>query len=269
MSKKPTTLEAAALTNFTPAGQAALYHIHLAQQAERDELAALEEEKKKEKRLREEIRPEEVRAGEVVDKWIKEWCPPLYQFLDIPAPPHLTIGIFVLLHLAYWYTVPWYFHFLLTWPVTYFIPLYCTWKSIYKSRDRVLWLSYWIILSVLEYFEILLFRDQARSLVWWPKLKAIFCLVMYSIIDNEIILDSRGKPKDKKPIYGAIKLVEKFLPKEKPKDDKEKGKAKEKEREKRSSGDKSREKEKDKKSSKEKDKKSKAKGTEKDKKISK
>nr|XP_019050417.1 hypothetical protein I302_00849 [Kwoniella bestiolae CBS 10118]OCF29347.1 hypothetical protein I302_00849 [Kwoniella bestiolae CBS 10118] len=252
MSKKPTTLEAAALTNFTPAGQAALYHIHLAQQAERDELAALEEEKKKEKRLREEIRPEEVRAGEVVDKWIKEWCPPLYQFLDIPAPPHLTIGIFVLLHLAYWYTVPWYFHFLLTWPVTYFIPLYCTWKSIYKSRDRVLCDEMTHKAIILDYI-----------------LKAIFCLVMYSIIDNEIILDSRGKPKDKKPIYGAIKLVEKFLPKEKPKDDKEKGKAKEKEREKRSSGDKSREKEKDKKSSKEKDKKSKAKGTEKDKKISK
>ncbi|KAK6907390.1 hypothetical protein I203_101384 [Kwoniella mangroviensis CBS 8507] len=262
MSKNPTTLEAAALTNFTPAGQAALYHIHLAQQAEKDELAALEEAKKKEKKFREEIRPEEVKAGEVVDRWIEDWCPPLYQFLDIFASPHLTIGIFIFLHFAYWYTIPWYFHFLLAWPIVYFIPLYCTGKSTFKPKDRVLWLSYWIILSVLEYFEILLFRDQARSLVWWPKLKAIFCLVMYSIIDTEVILDSRGKPKDKKPIYGAIKLIEKFLPKEKDesKETKDRDKDKEREREKRSGSSKEKdrkEKEKDKKS-KEEDKKKKS-----------
>ncbi|WWC96915.1 hypothetical protein V866_003790 [Kwoniella sp. B9012] len=262
MSKKPTTLEAAALTNFTPAGQAALYHIHLAQQAEKDELAALEDAKGKEKKLREEIRPEEVKAGQVVDRWIKDWCPPSYQFLDIFASPHLSIGIFISLHFGYWYTIPWYFHFLLTWPIIYFIPLYCTSKSIYKTKDRMLWLSYWMILSVLEYFEILLFRDQARSLVWWPKLKAIFCLVMYSIIDTEVILDSRGKPKDKKPIYGAIKLIDKFLPKEKDKskETKDTDKDKEREREKRSGSSKEKdrkEKEKDK-ESKEEDKKKKS-----------
>ncbi|WWC60355.1 uncharacterized protein I303_102926 [Kwoniella dejecticola CBS 10117] len=212
MSKKPTELESAALTNFTPAGQAALYHIHLAQQAEKDEKAALDAEKKRQEKAREENRPEELRAGEIVDRWIKEWCPPLYQFLDIFSPPHLTIGIFIFAHLAFWYTVPWYFHFVIPWPTTYFIPLYCSWKSIYSSKDRVLWLSYWPILGVLEYFEILLFRDQARSMVRWPKLKAIFCIVMYSIIDNQVILDSRGKPKDKKPIFGAVKLMKKILP---------------------------------------------------------
>ncbi|WWC68595.1 uncharacterized protein I206_102525 [Kwoniella pini CBS 10737] len=227
MSKKPTELEAAALTHFTPAGQAALYHIHLAQQAEKDEIAALEAERKKEKKLLEENRPEEVEAGKVINRLIKEWCPPLYQFLDIFSPPHLTIGIFILLHFAFWYTIPWYFHFIISWPTTYFIPLYCSWKSIYSSKDRILWLSYWVILCVLEYFEILLFRDQARSMVWWPKLKTIFCIIMYSVIDNEIILDSRGKPKDKKPIFGAIKLMEKFLPAPPKEKDQKKARSKE------------------------------------------
>ena len=71
MSKRPTELEAATLTNFTPAGQAALYHIHLAQQAERDEKAALDAERKqREEKLKDEERPEEVEAGKVVDTWV-------------------------------------------------------------------------------------------------------------------------------------------------------------------------------------------------------
>ncbi|WWC87931.1 uncharacterized protein L201_002831 [Kwoniella dendrophila CBS 6074] len=237
MSKKPTELEAAALTHFTPAGQAALYHIHLAQQAEKDEKLKLENEKKKEKKLREESRPEEVKAGEIVDNWIQDWCPPLYQFLNIFASPHLAIGIFISLHFAFWYTTPWHFHFFISWPVIHFIPIYCTWKSIYTTKDRILWLSYWPILCVIEYLEVLLFKDQARAMIWWPKIKAIFCVMMYSIIDNEVVLDSRGKPKDKKPVFGAIKIMEKFLPsppkeREKPQDDKEKDRESSKGREK-------------------------------------
>ncbi|WRT65734.1 uncharacterized protein IL334_002682 [Kwoniella shivajii] len=225
MSKKLTELEAAALTSFTPAGQAALYNIHLAQQAEKDERDALKAAEEKKKKLLEDVRPEEVRPGEVVDGWIQEWCPPLYQFLDIFAAPHLAIGIFILFHMTYWYTTPWYIHFLIPWPTIYLIPIYCTWKCMKNPKDRVLLLSYWPILCVLEYLEILLFRDQARSMVWWPKLKAIFCFVIYCVIDNDVILDSRGKPKDKKPVYGAVKLIERFLPsppEEKSKDAKEK-----------------------------------------------
>ncbi|KAK8861611.1 hypothetical protein IAR55_002434 [Kwoniella newhampshirensis] len=218
MSKRPTIQESAALTSvssWTPAQQAALYHIHLAQQAEKDEEKELKELEKTEREIREEVRPEEVKAGEIVDGWINDWCPPLFTFLDIFAPPHLAIGIFVLLHFAYWYSTPWYLHFLLSWPTTYFIPLWCTYRSIRYDENRALWLSFWPILSFLEYLETLLFRDHARALIWWPKLKAIFCVVMYSIIDNEVVLDSRGRPRDKKPVFGATKLAEKFLPAEK------------------------------------------------------
>ncbi|WVF65811.1 hypothetical protein IAT40_000548 [Kwoniella sp. CBS 6097] len=232
MSKKPTELEAAALTSWTPAGQAALYHVHLAQQAERDEQKAIKDAEKKENKARDDIRPEEVLAGEVVDNWIKDWCPALFEFLDLLAPPHLAIGVFALLHFVFWYYTPWYLHFLLPWPMIYLIPLHGTWKAIRGSKDRILWQSYWCIIGVVEYLEILLFRDQARSLIWWPKIKAISCIVLYCVIENDFILDSRGKPKGKNPIFGAIKLVEKFLPSpskakshEEGKDDKSKDKS--------------------------------------------
>ncbi|WVR03786.1 hypothetical protein IAU60_000781 [Kwoniella sp. DSM 27419] len=213
MSKKATELEAAALaTSWNPASQAALYHIHLAQQAERDEQKAIAEAEKREKKLREDVRPDEVKAGEVVDTWIKRWCPPLFDFLDVFAPPHLAIGIFIILHVAYWYAAPWYLHFLLIWPMTYIVPLYGTWGAMREPATRVLWLSYWPIVSIIEYLEILLFRDQARALVWWPKLKAIFCVVMYCVVENEPILDSKGRLKGTEPVYGAVKLVKRLLP---------------------------------------------------------
>ncbi|WVQ79149.1 hypothetical protein IAT38_001245 [Cryptococcus sp. DSM 104549] len=228
MSKKPTELEAAALTTgWGPQQQAALYHIHLAQQAEKDEAEALAKLEKKDKKARAAIRPDEVQGGEIVNDWIKGWCPALFDLLDMIAPPYFAIVLLIGAHFLFWYTTPWYLHFLLPWPTTYFVPLFCTFKSIRSEKDRTLWLSYWVIISVLEYIELLCFRDQARALIWWPKIKAIFCVVMYSIIDTEDILDSKGKPKDKKPIFGAIKLMVKFLPdppKEKPKerDDKKK-----------------------------------------------
>ncbi|WVQ93450.1 hypothetical protein IAU59_000524 [Kwoniella sp. CBS 9459] len=256
MSKKPTELEAAALTSWTPAGQAALYHIHLAQQAELDEKKAIKDAEQKEKKARDDIRPEEVVAGEVVDKWIKDWCPALFDFLDLLAPPHLAIGFFALLHFLFWYYTPWYLHFLLPWPTTYFIPLHGTWKSMRDPKDRILWLSYWCIIGVIEYLEILLFRDQARSLIWWPKIKAISCIVLYSIIENDPILNSKGKPKGAKPVFGAIKLVEKFLPAPPKSKEKHTSSSKEKEEEK----GKTKEKSKD-----GKDKKSKDKGKDKDK----
>ncbi|WWD16472.1 hypothetical protein CI109_100898 [Kwoniella shandongensis] len=227
MSRKPTIQDSAALTsvpNWTPAQQAALYHIHLAQQAEKDEAKAIKEKEKKERKVREEVRPEEVEGGKIVDGWINDWCPPLFTFLDVFAPPHIAIAIFVLAHLTFWYYTPWYFHFFLSWPTTYFIPLWCTYKSIRNGQDKVLWLSHWPILSFVEYLEILLFRDQARALIWWPKLKAIFCIVMYCIIDNDVVLDSRGRPKEKKPVFGAIKLAEKFLPAKQTEKEKDKGK---------------------------------------------
>nr|XP_031862891.1 uncharacterized protein CI109_001365 [Kwoniella shandongensis]KAA5529963.1 hypothetical protein CI109_001365 [Kwoniella shandongensis] len=223
MSRKPTIQDSAALTsvpNWTPAQQAALYHIHLAQQAEKDEAKAIKEKEKKERKVREEVRPEEVEGGKIVDGWINDWCPPLFTFLDVFAPPHIAIAIFVLAHLTFWYYTPWYFHFFLSWPTTYFIPLWCTYKSIRNGQDKVLWLSHWPILSFVEYLEILLFRDQARALIWWPKLKAIFCIVMYCIIDNDVVLDSRGRPKEKKPVF----LAEKFLPAKQTEKEKDKGK---------------------------------------------
>lgn len=215
MSKKPTELEAAALTSsWSTAQQAALYHIHLAQQTERDEQEALKkQEKKEEKKMKEMARPEDVDGGEIVDGWIKGLCPPLYDFLDLLGPPHILICIFIVLHFVYWYAAPWYLHFLIPWMEIYFIPMYCSYRSIISGQERVLWLSYWSILSVVEYLELLLFRDQTRSLTWWPKLKVLFCVTMYCIIENEDVLDSKGKVKNKKPVYAAIKLFEKFLPK--------------------------------------------------------
>lgn len=72
MSKRPTELEAAALTSsWSVAQQAALYHIHLAQQAEKDEQEALKKkEEKEQKKMEEMARPEEVDAGEIVDGWV-------------------------------------------------------------------------------------------------------------------------------------------------------------------------------------------------------
>ncbi|ODN83943.1 hypothetical protein L198_07640 [Cryptococcus wingfieldii CBS 7118] len=214
MSKKPTELEAAALTTgWGPAQQAALYHIHLAQQAEKDEEEEIKKAKKKEAKKRGELNPEGVKAGELVDGWIKGRCPALFEFLDVVAPPHLAIGIWVVLHIVYWYAAPWYYHFLIPWPSVYLTPMFCTYKSINSGKDRTLWLSYWPIVMVLEYFELLMFRDQTRTLTWWPKLKAIFCVCMYSIIYH----DEKKDPKTKKvtsktPVFGAIKFIGNFLP---------------------------------------------------------
>lgn len=82
-------------------------------------------------------------------------------------------------------------------------------------------LSYWSILSVVECFELLLFKDQTRSLTWWPQLKLLFCVMMYCLIENGDVLDSKGRVKNRKPVYAAIKLFEKFLPKRNKKEKKE------------------------------------------------
>lgn len=86
MSKKPTELEAAALaSSWSTAQQAALYHIHLAQQAEKDEREALKKkEKKEEKKMKEMARPEDVDGGEIVDGWVS------------PFPPSFLLPLFVL-----------------------------------------------------------------------------------------------------------------------------------------------------------------------------
>nr|ODN89301.1 hypothetical protein L204_06238 [Cryptococcus depauperatus CBS 7855] len=187
MPKKPTELEAAALaTGWGPAQQAALYHIKAAQQEEKDEKEEIRKQLKKEEKALEEIRPEEVKGGEIVDGWIKAICPPLFDFLDLVAPPHIGISIFLLLHLVYW-------------------------------------LSYWMILAVLEYLELLLFRDQTRTLTWWPKLKALFCVTLYSIVENKEVKDSKGKVKGSIPAYGAVKFIKMFLP-EPPKKEKKESK---------------------------------------------
>ncbi|WVO18650.1 hypothetical protein L204_106370 [Cryptococcus depauperatus] len=220
MPKKPTELEAAALaTGWGPAQQAALYHIKAAQQEEKDEKEEIRKQLKKEEKALEEIRPEEVKGGEIVDAI----CPPLFDFLDLVAPPHIGISIFLLLHLVYWYTTPWYLHYFITWPAIYFIPLYCSYRSIKSGKDRALWLSYWMILAVLEYLELLLFRDQTRTLTWWPKLKALFCVTLYSIVENKEVKDSKGKVKGSIPAYGAVKFIKMFLP-EPPKKEKKESK---------------------------------------------
>ncbi|WVQ74661.1 hypothetical protein IAR50_004263 [Cryptococcus sp. DSM 104548] len=215
MSNKPTEVEAAALAGegWGPAQQAALCHIHLAQQAEKDEEEEIKKAKKKEDKKRSELSPESVKAEEMADGWIKAWCPAVYEFLDVVAPPHLAIGIWVVLQFAYWYATPWYYHFLIPWPCIYLIPMFCTYKSINSGKDRTLWLSYWPILMVLEYFELLMFRDQTRTLTWWPKLKCIFCICMYSIIYHDEKKDSKTKKITSKiPVFGAIKFIGNFLP---------------------------------------------------------
>jgi hypothetical protein len=71
MSNKLTALQAGALNAWTPTQQAALYHHHLASQVAADEAKLDEEERRKKKDEQKEdkatSRPEEVKAGEVLD----------------------------------------------------------------------------------------------------------------------------------------------------------------------------------------------------------
>lgn len=74
MSKKAGELEAGALNAWTPVQQAALYQQYLVEQHEKDQLTKLkefqEEEKKqsdKEKGIEEDVPPEQVSAGKVID----------------------------------------------------------------------------------------------------------------------------------------------------------------------------------------------------------
>ena len=78
MSKKAGQLESSALTAWTPAQQAALYHLHTLRQKEVDDAAALlkeekEKEAKAERRKRgqsveeDEVKPDGVQAGQLVD----------------------------------------------------------------------------------------------------------------------------------------------------------------------------------------------------------
>lgn len=39
-------------------------------------------------------------------------------------------------------------------------------QSIAQTRQ-----AWWVELALIEYLEILFFRDNARSLVWWPKVR--------------------------------------------------------------------------------------------------
>ena len=83
--------------------------------------------------------------------------------------------------------VPWYLRYLLTFPLIYLIPITCTLIEVYTDQNRALWyeypptrahtltvrrggrMSYWVELATLEYVELVVFGDTARSLVWWPK----------------------------------------------------------------------------------------------------
>lgn len=74
-------LEAGALTAWTPAQQAALYHLHLAKQVEADEdkeyKESVEKEEKEKRGEKEEdkVAPEGVQAGKVVDDLVRPSLP--------------------------------------------------------------------------------------------------------------------------------------------------------------------------------------------------
>jgi hypothetical protein len=73
---KPTELQAGALNAWTPAQQAALYHLHVAKQVEADEDEALKQEKEEAQRKArgesgEDVKPEGVEAGKIVNNLVR------------------------------------------------------------------------------------------------------------------------------------------------------------------------------------------------------
>ncbi|GFZ42521.1 hypothetical protein JCM24511_00237 [Saitozyma sp. JCM 24511] len=209
MSKKLTELQAGALNAWTPTQQAALYHHHLASQVAADE-AKLDEEERKEKKdegkeEKAKGKPEEVKAGEVLDGLIKHFSPPLFQFADLFGPPHISLPTILVLHGLYCCTG----NAVLT-------PSSAIFNTAHRT-DRPMWQAYWVLLSIVEYGELVCFGDTVRGLVWWPVLKMMFCLAMYSVWERD--------EKRNKHTLGATKVVGHFLP-ELPKDDKDKDKDK-------------------------------------------
>ena len=67
-------LEAAALTAWTPLQQAALHHRHIVKQSERDEAESIKRadaEEEKKKKGEENVRPEGIQAGRVIDDLVR------------------------------------------------------------------------------------------------------------------------------------------------------------------------------------------------------
>ncbi|RSH94721.1 hypothetical protein EHS25_004526 [Saitozyma podzolica] len=221
MSKKLTELQAGALNAWTPTQQAALYHHHLASQVAADEAKLDEEERKKKKDEGKEDKakgkPEEVRTGEVLDGLIKYCSPPLFQFVDLFGPPHISLPTMLVLHGLYWPSKP----FEISWDRGARSRARAS-GAIFNTAhraDRPMWQAYWVLLSLAEYGELVCFGDTVRGLVWWPVLKVMFCLAMYSVWERD--------EKRNKHTLGATKVVGHFLP-ELPKDDKAKDKDKDK-----------------------------------------
>lgn len=104
MSKKPDELQAGALNAWTPLQQAALYQNYLSKVKENEEGERLKayETAEAEKKKGPKVKPEAIKAGKVIDGLVKDWCPPLFAFLDVFDPPHLAIIGYLGAHAAFW-----------------------------------------------------------------------------------------------------------------------------------------------------------------------
>lgn len=56
--------------------------------------------------------------------------------------------------------------------------------SLYGIFRRLLILprqAWWVELALVEYLELVLFRENARSLIWWPKVSLSSCSIQFLI----------------------------------------------------------------------------------------
>ena len=65
--------------------------------------------------------------------------------------------------------MPWYYQFLTPYFLLYFLPIYCSLKCLYTPKRRIEWQAWWVELALAEFAELLLFKEHARSMLWWPK----------------------------------------------------------------------------------------------------
>ncbi|EIW66053.1 hypothetical protein TREMEDRAFT_65897 [Tremella mesenterica DSM 1558] len=163
-----------ALRAWTPAQQAALNRQRITKNSKKDvDEDEREEYLKKRGRWTDPsigLKAHEIKAEELINDFIKTHSPQLDLFLRCFARPHRALPGFVLLHLAFWWSAPWYLQFLLPFPLIYFIPVWCSLSSLFNAsrEDRQLWQAYWVILAVMGYIEFLVF-GSTLPLFWWPK----------------------------------------------------------------------------------------------------
>ncbi|EIW69002.1 hypothetical protein TREMEDRAFT_62719 [Tremella mesenterica DSM 1558] len=216
---------------WTPDRLAANNRLIQIRQDELDEFAEKKEEAEKEKEKKDKEagktkapKPHEVDAAKMVEDFVKEWSPQLGKFLETFCPTYRALPAFVILHILFWWSSPWYLHFVIPYPIIYLVPAWCTFLSLFEpnKENQRLWEAYWIILACIEYSESLVFGSTI-SLFWYPKIKALLCLFLYSTTSKEKRpkIDEKGRPvvgRDRRPemetvgVYPALIWIKPVLP---------------------------------------------------------